>query len=137
MQPSDILTLTAFLNALTKLDEPLPAAIQDELNAIAKTLKADPTKLDNLDNLAESYPPLDAAYQEELTQLKQEAGIRNKGLPPLPLPQEPNNELTNSAIDTFSANDSVAAAKTKPNLVKQIWQSLKGSNENAWKDYLS
>lgn len=131
MQPSDILTLTAFLNALTKLDEPLPADIQVQLNAIAKNLEADPTNLDNLDIIAESYAPLDAAYQEELTHLKQEAGIRNKGLPPQPLPKEPNNELTNSAIDTLNANDSVAAAKTKPNLVKRIWQSLKGSNENA------
>jgi len=131
MQPSDILTLTAFLNALTKLDEPLPADIQAQLNVIAKNLEADPTNIDNLDIIAESYAPLDAVYQEELTHLKQEAGIRNKGLPPQPLPKEPNNELTNSAIDTFNANDSVAAAKTKPNLIKQIWQSLNGSNENA------
>ncbi len=131
MQPNDILILTAFLNALSKLDGPLPEDIQFQLNAIAKTLEADPTTIDNLDIIAESYEPLDAAYQEELTRLKQEAGIRNKGLPPLPLPKKPNNELTNSAIDTFNANDSVAAAKNKPNLVKQIWQSLKGSNENA------
>lgn len=131
MQPNDILTLTAFLNALSKLDGPLPEDIQVQLNAIGKTLEADPTNIGNLDIIAESYEPLDTAYQEELTHLKQEAGIRNKGLPPLPLPKESNKELTNSAIARFNANDSVADAKTKPNFINQIWQSFKGSNENA------
>lgn len=128
MQPNDIITLTAFLNALTKLDEPLPADIQSQLNAIAKNLEVDPNNIGNLDLIAESYEPLDTAYQEELVILKQEAGVRSKGLPPLPLPKEPTNELTNSAIDTFSANNSVEKAKAKPNPLKRIWQSIQGSH---------
>ncbi len=126
MQPNDIISLSAFLNALSKLDEPLPPDIQTQLNAIAKNLEADPTNIGNLDSIAESYEPLDIAYQEELTILKKEAGMRNKGLPPLPLPKESTSELTNSAIDTFSATNSVDAAK--PNLLQRMWQSIKGSN---------
>lgn len=127
MQPNDIISVTAFQNALAKLNQSLPADIQKQLNAIAQDLKADPSNLGNLDIIAESYPPLDEVYQKELTTLKKEAGQRNKGLPPLPLPKELNQELTNSAIDTFSADDSVTAAKAKPNLLKRLWQFIPGS----------
>jgi hypothetical protein len=127
MQPNDIISVTAFQNALAKLNQSLPADIQKQLHAIAQNLKADPTNIGNLDIIAESYPPLDEVYQKELTTLKKEAGQRNKGLPPLPLPKESNQELTNSVIDTFSADDSVTAAKAKPNLLKRLWQSIPGS----------
>ncbi|NMF62896.1 hypothetical protein [Brasilonema octagenarum] len=127
MQPNDIISITAFLNALAKLNESLPADIQKQLHAIAENLKANPNNIGNLDVIAESYPPLDEAYQQELTALKQEAGIRSKGLPPLPLPKDPNQELTNSAIDTFSAEDSVAAAKAKRNLLQRLWQLISRS----------
>ena len=126
MQPNDIISVTAFQNALAKLNQSLPADIQKQLNAIASDLKTDPTNIGNLDIIAESYPPLDEVYQKELTTLKKEAGQRNKGLPPLPLPKESNQELTNSVIDTFSADDSVTAAKAKPNLLKRLWQSIPG-----------
>ena len=128
MQPNDIISLRAFLKALSKLDAPLPPDIQNQLNAIAKNLETNPTQLPNLDIIAESYEPLDTAYQEELTILTQEAGIRSKGLPPLPLPKESNQELTNAAIDTFSADDSVKSSKKQPNLIKRVWQSIKGSH---------
>ncbi|MCP2731678.1 hypothetical protein [Limnofasciculus baicalensis] len=124
MQSNDILHLTAFLNALPQLDKPLPPNIQTRLNQIAETLKTDPTTI-NIDIIAEDYPPLDETYQTEVTKLKQNAGERNKGLPPLPLPQETNTEIINSAINTFSALDSVAAAKTQPNLLQKIWQKIK------------
>ncbi|ARV58221.1 hypothetical protein BZZ01_05860 [Nostocales cyanobacterium HT-58-2] len=117
----------AFHNALAKLNESLPKDIQKQLQAIAQDLKANPSNIRNLDIIAESYPPLDEVYQKELTTLKKEAGQRNKGFPPLPLPKESNQELTNSVIDTFSADDSVAAAKAKPNLLKRLWQFISGS----------
>lgn len=126
MQPNDIISVTAFLNALAELNQSLPTDIQEQLHAIAQDLKTDPTNIGNLDIIAESYPPLDEAYQKELTTLKKEAGQRNKGLPPLPLPKESNKELTNSAIDTFSADDSVTAAQAKPNLLQRLWQSIPG-----------
>jgi len=129
MKPNDIITLTAFLSALNQLDEPLPANIQAKLNEIGKALAADPTNLGNLDAIAESYEPLDTVYQEELATLESEVGERNKAPAPLPIPSQPSKELTNTAIDTFSSDDSVSTAKqvAKPSILKRIWQSITGS----------
>ena len=130
MKPNDIITLTAFLTALNQLDEPLPANIQAKLNEIGKALAADPTNLGNLDVLAESYEPLDTVYHEELATFDSDkVGERNKALPPLPIPSEPTEELTNTAIDTFTSDDSVSTAKqaAKPSSLKRIWQSITGS----------
>jgi hypothetical protein len=130
MQPNDEITLTAFLSALSKLNQPLPADVQTQLNEIGKALAADPTNLGNLDIIAESYEPLDTVYQQERTALQQEAERNTKGLPPLPLPKEQTKELINTAIDTYSSNDSVAAIQkqTKQNILKNIWKSIRGSN---------
>lgn len=129
MQPNDQITLTAFLTALSKLNQSLPEDVQTQLNQIGKTLAADPTNLGNLDIIAESYEPLDILYQQERTAIQNEAERNTKGSPPLPLPQEQTQELTNAAIDTFSADDSVAAIQkaTKPNILRRIWQSIRGS----------
>ncbi len=129
MKPNDIITLTAFLSALNQLDEPLPANIQAKLNEIGKALAADPTNLGNLDAIAESYEPLDTVYQEELAALESEVGERNKAESPLPLPIVPSRELANTAIETFSSDDSVSTAKqaAKPSILKRIWQSITGS----------
>ena len=129
MQPNDVISLKAFLNALTKLNQSLPEDIQKQLNALAQDLKAEPTNIGNLDIIAESYPPLDEVYQKELTNLKKEASQRNKGLPPLPLPKESNQELTNSAINTFSADDSVSAAKAKPNFLRRFGSLFQRENK--------
>lgn len=128
MKPNDIITLTAFLAALKQLNEPLPDDIQIQLHAIGKALEADSTNIGNLDAIAESYPPLDAVYQKELAALEKDVGERNKGLPPLPLPTEPTRELTNTAIDTFTADDSVVTAKQAVNqsFLKRIWQLITG-----------
>ncbi|NEO99285.1 MAG: hypothetical protein F6K58_11495 [Symploca sp. SIO2E9] len=124
MQPSDIITLRAFLAALSQLDEPLPPDIQTRLNEIAQALTMDPSNLVNLDVIAQSYQPLDTVYQQELTALKTEARERNKGSKPPPLSNKPTKELTNAAIDTFNASDSVAAAKAKQNILTRIWQNI-------------
>lgn len=134
MTPNDLITLKAFLTALTQMNEPLPRDIQTQLNQIGKILEVEPTNISNLDSLARSYQPLKQVYQKERITLMEAAGERSKGLPPLPLDNKPTKEITNMAIDTFSANDSVAAVQklTQPkNLLKRIWQSIKGSNKNA------
>ncbi|PSB41642.1 hypothetical protein C7B80_30095 [Cyanosarcina cf. burmensis CCALA 770] len=125
------MTLTAFLAALKQLNEPLPDGIQIQLHAIGKVLEVDSTNLGNLDAIAESYPPLDEFYQQELAALEKEVGERNKGLPPLPLSTEPTRELTNTAIDTFTADDSVVTAKQAVNqsFLTRIWQLVTGSKE--------
>ena len=126
MKPNQTIQTIAFLNALKQLNESLPPDIQTQLNEIAETLKTDPTNI-NIDIIAENYPILDNAYQDQQTILTQNAGERNKGLPPLPLPQEVTSEITNAAINTFTAKDSVAAAKTQPNLLQKIWSFIKNT----------
>ncbi|MGJ5633096.1 hypothetical protein [Nostoc sp. CALU 1950] len=131
MKPNNIITLTAFLTALTQLDEPLPENIQTQLNDISKTLKDNPDNIGNLDAIAESYPPLDKVYQIELIRIEK-TGERTKGLRPLPLPTEPTAELTNAAFNAFSNNNSVAAAKiaVQPNLLQRVRDFINGRIEN-------
>ncbi len=128
MKPNDIISLIAFLAALNQLDESLPDSIQIQLHTIGKALKVDSTNIGNLDMIAESYLPLDKIYQKELAVLEKEIGERNKGLPPLPLPNTPTKELTNAAIDTFTADDSVVTANQVVNqsFLERIWQIVTG-----------
>ncbi|MEH2110337.1 hypothetical protein [Nostoc sp.] len=131
MKPNNIITLTAFLTALTQLDEPLPDNIQTQLNDISKALIADPDNIGKIDAIAESYPPLNKVYQTELARIEK-TGERTKGLPPLPLPTEPTAELTNAAFNAFSNNNSVSAAKiaVKPNLLQKVRDFIHGRTVN-------
>jgi hypothetical protein len=130
MDASDQRLLTACLNALAQLDDPLPPDVQSKFHDLAERMKANPDTIGNLDIIVEDYPPLHELYQEEQRRLDQNVGIRNKGLPPLPLPREGNKELINSTIETFNASDSVAKAKAKnnPNLLQRIWQAIRGED---------
>ncbi|OUL29959.1 hypothetical protein BV378_04910 [Nostoc sp. RF31YmG] len=132
MKPNDLITLTAFITALTKLDEPLPNNIQIQLNDIGKLLTHDANNIGNLDKIAESYPPLDNIYQAELAEIDRNIGERSKGLEPLPLPEEPTKELTNAAINAFSNDDSVSAAKqaVTPNLLQKLRNFIIGKTAN-------
>ncbi|MBG1269279.1 hypothetical protein [Nostoc sp. WHI] len=128
MKPNNIITLTAFLTALTQLDEPLPNNIQTQLNDISKALIIDQNNIGNLDAIAASYLPLDKVYQTELATIDKNVGERTKGLKPLPLPTEPTRELTNAAINVFSNNNSVSAAKkaVEPNFLERVRDYING-----------
>ena len=132
MKPNNIITLTAFLTALQKLDNPLPTNLQTQLNEIGSHLTNNPDYINNLDTLAESYPPLDELYQTELAILDSEVGERSKGLEPDPLPTNPTNELTNAAINTFNSHNSVSTAKdnVNPNILKKIRNFIIGKQTN-------
>lgn len=134
MKPNDINNLTAFLIALRELNHPLPENIQTQLNEIGKSLQNNPHYIDelNLDPLAESYPPLDEIYQNELKKLDLDIRERSKGLPPDPLPKNPTSELTNAAINTFNNHNSVFAAQenVNPNLLKRIRNYITGKQTN-------
>jgi len=134
MKPNDINNLTAFLIALRELNHSLPGNIQIQLNKMGKSLQNNPQYIDelNVDILAESYPPLDKIYQNELAQLDLNIRERSKGFPPDPLPQNPTNELTNAAINTFNSDDSVSAAQenVNPNLLKRIRNYITGKQPN-------
>jgi hypothetical protein len=77
MNDLEILTLEAFLAALAKQSAPLPDTIQQRLQAIGENLEA---HIDELDALAETYPPLDAVYQSERIVLQSQGGQRKKRL---------------------------------------------------------
>ncbi len=59
MSYEDLITIKAFLVALKSLDQPLPAELQTDLDAIAATL---PTSAYELHDLAERYEPLHEQY---------------------------------------------------------------------------
>jgi hypothetical protein len=61
LTPLDTITLDAFLLALGQLDEPLPAALQERLQAIGHDL---PNQVGHLDALAMDYPPLADRYSQ-------------------------------------------------------------------------
>lgn len=131
MDSLNLITLTAFVQALEKLSSPLPPDIQAELNQIgqdlAKNLAIDNTNIDKLYSLIDRYEPLQKIYREERKILQKNIENRNKALPPLPLSNEENQELINIAVDRFTASDSVAAAKQPPqqNLLQKIWRRIK------------
>jgi hypothetical protein len=130
MNPSDLNTLKAVLSALSQLPEALPTDIQTKLHEIGKNLDLNPNNIGDLATIAKSYEPLKQLYQKELTALLETAGERSKGFDLKPLSELPTPELTNAAIETFNAEDSVAAAKdiTKPSYLKRIWKSIRGKN---------
>jgi hypothetical protein len=61
LTPLDTITLDAFLLALGQLDEPLPAALQERIQAIGHDL---PNQVGHLDALAMNYPPLADRYSQ-------------------------------------------------------------------------
>jgi hypothetical protein len=61
LTPLDTITLDAFLLALGQLDEPLPAALQERIQAIGHDL---PNQVGHLDALAMDYPPLADRYSQ-------------------------------------------------------------------------
>jgi hypothetical protein len=67
----------AFIVALRQQTEPLPAAVQSEFNKIGETF----TVID-IDRLANSHPPLLAAYNEADGWLVNHSSQRSKGFPP-------------------------------------------------------
>ena len=131
MKPNDIIHLTAFLTALTKLNEPLPENIQIQLNDVGKLMATGATNF-NLDIIATSYPSLDKIYQAESTELDKIISQRNKGSEPEPLPTNPTKELTNAAINCFNDPNSVETAKQVVNLnfLERIKKFITGNLTN-------
>ena len=119
MNDLEILTLEAFLAALAKQSAPLPNEIQQRLQAIGENLEQ---HVDDLDALAETYPPLDVAYQSERLALQRQGGQRQKFL------NAPNGNdvevlprvakaIFRSADSVLTTQDFVRPAKDHPELV--------------------
>ncbi|MGB3238540.1 MAG: hypothetical protein WBB29_09605 [Geitlerinemataceae cyanobacterium] len=113
MNPSDEVTLKAFVTALNQLNEPLPPNVQIHLNEVGKQIEKNPNSIAYLEAIAPQYPSLNTAYTNARTSLQTDANEGNKGKtdPMPPLPEEPSNQQMNRAIAIFQAKDSVEAAK--------------------------
>jgi hypothetical protein len=134
MNDLEILTLEAFLAALAKQSAPLPDEIQQRLQAIGENLEQ---HVDALDALAETHPPLDAAYQSERIALQRQGGQRQKRL------TAPNGSgtiqraesLTRVAKAILRSENSVLTTQDFFRLAKEhpelVLTSLSGSPENA------
>jgi hypothetical protein len=129
MEPGKQTTLTAFLEALTQMEESLPDDVQQRLHGVAYVLQQ--TGVEDLHELAAKYPPFYDIYLQKRNQLLQQEGERDKNQTPPPPPpnQEFNSELENMAVSVFSAEDSVAAAQAseRPNLLQKIRNWLTGN----------
>ncbi|KOP27643.1 hypothetical protein AMR41_03905 [Hapalosiphon sp. MRB220] len=127
MQPTDIITLQAFLNALSQLNQPLPADVQKQLNQFGASLTANSTNIDEqLETIAENYQPLNDAYKQAYRSLIVVGAERSKGINNLPPEEEPNQhtpEILNTARDVFNDSNSVEAAK-KSTKSKNIFERL-------------
>lgn len=128
MNPTDTITLTAFLVALTQLDSPLPDGVQTQLNNLDTDNLA--SNIGKLNAIAETYPELDEHYQNAREILQETVGDRNKG--PLPnvnhLQERELTEIQNLAIEVTKSPEPVKAANQatqKSNFLKQLRDCLK------------
>jgi hypothetical protein len=116
----------AFIVALLQQTEPLPAAVQSECNKIGETF----TVID-IDRLANSHPPLLAAYNEADGWLVNHSSQRSKG--PLPNAESEINNTTNTEIDNTSSG--ISDLPDLPELLDKIdskigprgWKKLLGN----------
>ena len=105
----DKITLKSFLAALVCQGDSLPADLQQQVNAIAKTLSA---KLSQLDVLTESYPPLEEEYLEARGILQDDGErLRSSVVAENPSVEISDEQLLNIASEILSAEDSVSFAK--------------------------
>ncbi|MFM7406285.1 MAG: hypothetical protein ACKO3K_06385 [Cuspidothrix sp.] len=132
MKDNDIISVFAFLTALSQLNKSLPTNIQAQLNNIGKAIELNPSNIRGLDLIAESYPDLDEIYKQEVLKIRGLIGERNKGSKPDPLSNKPTNELTNAAINVFNNIESVTTAKevVTPSFISKILGYINGDKNN-------
>jgi hypothetical protein len=131
VEPSQIITLQAFLLALAKLDPPLPAEMQAQLNQIGSAIAENSANIGKLDHLPESHAPLNKFYQEMRSLIQSSEGIRSKAAPPTGAnPSESSTtEIINIATQILTAPESVSVAKSLPEIT-QLAQSLGSTDES-------
>lgn len=96
MKPTDISELRVFIFALSRLNTPLPDAIQKQINQTNI-----PADVHRLYDIAMSYPPLASIYKPIQESLDEILEIRNKGIDCIPQPQPEN---LNAEIENVSAD---------------------------------
>jgi hypothetical protein len=132
VEPSQIITLQAFLLALAKLDPPLPAGMQAQLNQIGSAIAENSANIGKLDHLSESHAPLNKFYQEMRSLIQSSEGIRSKAAPPTGANPSESSTTENSNISVkideeqllriakqiLTAPESVSVAKSLPEITQ-------------------
>lgn len=115
MNPTDTITLTAFLAALTQLDSPLPPEVQTQLKKFG-SVDDITANIGQLNAIAENYPDLDEHYQKAREILQLPVSERSKG--PLPkinhLTEREITEITNIAREVATSQIASAVILTQP-----------------------
>lgn len=109
MNSQDVITLKAFLAALMRLDNSLPADLQNQLNEIGKVFPSDVSKLHDL---AKNYPPLELEYTDALLALQKNGECFPAAIPePNYSAQLSDEKIISFAIEVLHADDSVNLIK--------------------------
>lgn len=95
MKPTDISELRVFIFALSRLNTPLPDAVQKQINQTNI-----PSDVHRLYDIAMSYPPLASIYKPIQESLDEISEFRAKGIDCIPQPQPEN---LNAEIENVSA----------------------------------
>jgi hypothetical protein len=120
-------TLRAFLFALAQQKQPIPAALQTQLNEIGQQIQQDPALLDQpvidlIQPLLQAHPTLLSDYQVARAEINKVGGERVMG-GPIDFYQEASTaEITNVFKAVLQSNDSIRSAqqKNKPNLLQRL-----------------
>lgn len=96
MTPTQISELKALVFSLSQIDLSLPEDVQTKLNQVKI-----PTDVDQLHNIAMSYPPLANIYQQVLGLLHNQAEYRSKGVDDVPQyqPESKSTEVDNVSVE--------------------------------------
>jgi len=129
MNPTDTITLTAFLAALTQLDSPLPPEVQTQLKKFG-SVDDITANIGQLNAIAENYPDLDEHYQNAREILQLSVSECSKGpLPKInPLTEREITEITNIAREVANSPEPINAANQatqKSSFLQQLRDCLK------------
>jgi len=98
MNPIAASELKAFIFALSLLDEPLPDAVQREINTVNL-----PTDIVKLSAIAQTHPPLAASYHQVQEFLDKNTEVRSKGVDVIAdPPSDSSNEEVENTLRTIN-----------------------------------
>lgn len=114
LNPQQEKSLTAFITALGRQDDPLPEGLQKQLHAIGQNLE---TRSLELPAIAASLPNLNQAYQTALSDTHADAPAATFASSPS---QSDSDKSFDRAVDILTADDPVQAAKRSRTPLGQI-----------------
>ena len=122
MEPLETITLKAFIAALMRLDDSLPADLQDQLNDIGKEFS---TEIPKLHTLAKDYSPLTQEYMDAHLALQQNGEYFQSPESEMNYsPEIVNEKIVSFALEVFNADDSVELVHKKAQESSVLGQML-------------